>query len=510
VSLALAQNARWKEIVMVPRMSLTRPRTAGRAGGRSPGTRSGATGGLALGLLAAALVLGCAAAARAWGMRPHSWITRAAVDALGPGHVLVRHLGPNADLLPAYCQMADWRRGLITHEGGQSFYADDYLLFPAMPVHLEHDSPDIARTYPPYFRRAVQALRTETPANAARWIGSLLHFVEDNGSPPHAFQTHGELHVRMETWVDQKQINLNGYHPQSLGATEDQALDGLLRRMAGLIAYSRERGRKLRPLAEASRRAAMEPIALESALECGRVVADLLETIGQFVPTETSNGATLRGGLVSKPAPGLESLPAKVVLQGTNYSTLADPSGTFELRNLPPGNYRMFVVRPGSQPVDLPLTLGAGKTEIEDVALPASDPPGNLVRNPEFRLHWIQPQAADHWYRVVKDGATSWESEPLPVEPGRHYRLVVRRKAGTHSGAQVLWSVSPANRIDFVARFVIDHNYGDRMNAEPSLGPDESERVFAAPAQARYAMIAFRGADPPHLVCESVALTAER
>jgi len=28
----------------------------------------------------------------------------------------------------------------------------------------------------------LQALRTETPANAARWVGSLLHFVEDTGS----------------------------------------------------------------------------------------------------------------------------------------------------------------------------------------------------------------------------------------------------------------------------------------------------------------------------------------
>jgi hypothetical protein len=394
-------------------------------------------------LLLAALLLGYAASARAWGTKPHCWITRAAVDALGSGHVLVRHLRSKADLLPTYCQMADWRRGLITRAAGESFYADDYLLFPAMPVHLEHDSPDVEGTYRPYFRRVVQALRTETAANAARWIGSLLHFVEDSGSPPHAFRTHGDLHVRMENWVAQKQINLNGYRPRPFGATGDQALDGFVRRMEGLIAYSRERGRKLRPLAEAGRRAEAEPIELESALECSRVVADLLETLGPFIPAEARNSATLRGTVVSKPVPGLESLPAKVVLERTNFSTLADPSGVFEFRNLPPGDYRMIVVRPGSEPVIRPLALGAAETRVEDVVLPPSDPPGNLLRNPSFRLHWVQPQVADHWYRVVKDGATSWESEPLPVRPGRRYRLVVRWKPGASGSALLLWCISP-------------------------------------------------------------------
>ncbi len=80
-----------------------------------------------------------------------------------------------------------------------------------MERHLDHLVPEVNRTYDPYFRRALQALRTETPLNAARWIGSLLHFVEDTGSPPHPAEIHGDVHSKMENWVDAKQIHLPGY-----------------------------------------------------------------------------------------------------------------------------------------------------------------------------------------------------------------------------------------------------------------------------------------------------------
>lgn len=482
---------------------MTRMRRAAMANARSSATAP------VLALLLAAAFLGCAAPARAWGTKPHSWITRAALDALGSDHVLLRHLGPNAGLLPAYCQIADWRRGLISQEGGESFYADDYLLFPAMPSHLEHDHPDVEGTYRPYFRRVVQALRTESPANAARWIGSLLHFVEDSGSPPHAFQTHGDLHVRMENWVERERIILEGYRPRSFGDTDQAALDGFLRRMDGLTAYSRERGRALRPLAEAGHRAEAEPIELESALECSRVVADLLETLGQLLLARPDRAATLRGEVASVPAPGLESLPAKVMLVGTDCSTLSDRSGSFELRGLPPGEYRTIVVRPGSGSLERRLMIGAGETRVERFVLPASDPPGNLLRNGDFRLHWAEPRGADHWYRVAKDGATSWESEPVPVQPGRRYRLVVRWKAGARGDASLLWCSRPPSAYPLDPGIRVDHNYGDPMTAEPPLVAGEQERTGVAPVGARYALVVVRVPGPPEACCAGVALDPE-
>jgi hypothetical protein len=57
----------------------------------------------------------------------------------------------------------------------------------------------------------------------------------------------GELHSRMEGWLDGKAISAGQYTPQPLGTGDDDALSGFLPRMEGLIAYSRERAEKLRP-----------------------------------------------------------------------------------------------------------------------------------------------------------------------------------------------------------------------------------------------------------------------
>ena len=78
------------------------------------------------------------------------------------------------------------------------FYANDYLLFPAAPSQFDHMPPGVLGAYRPFFLRSLQALRTESPSNAARWIGSLLHFVTDSGCPPHALGIVGSLHAKME------------------------------------------------------------------------------------------------------------------------------------------------------------------------------------------------------------------------------------------------------------------------------------------------------------------------
>jgi hypothetical protein len=196
----------------------------------------------------------CAVRALAWG--PHAEITQAALDALGTNDLLVRHLGAQAQRLTNYAWMADYRR-LPFEEPGELFYADDYLLFPEAATHWDHICPEVKKTYRPYFRRALQALRTETPRNAARWIGSLLHFVEDTGSPPHAAEIRGTVHTRMETWVDAKLIQIRGYRPQLLGTNDEHALAGFLNRMDGIIAFSKERAKRTRLNVEIGNRKAV-------------------------------------------------------------------------------------------------------------------------------------------------------------------------------------------------------------------------------------------------------------
>ena len=86
------------------------------------------------------------------------------------------------ELAHEYCSMPDVQ--------GRSFndfyYVNDYLLIRQCPQqcvqYLRHDVPEVQQTFVPYFRRALQALRTETPVNACRQIGPILHYVEDAGT----------------------------------------------------------------------------------------------------------------------------------------------------------------------------------------------------------------------------------------------------------------------------------------------------------------------------------------
>src|SRR5262249_16892135 len=158
----------------------------------------------------------------------------------------------------------------------QLFYADDYLIFPGVARHLDHILPEVKETFRPYFKRAVQALRTENSTNAARWIGSLLHFAEDAGPPPHAAQTRGDIHTKMENWVDAKLMHIRDYQARLLGTTEEGALEGFMKRMDELVEFSKIRGNKLRIPVTIGNRTAVMPVVLECALETSRMVADLL------------------------------------------------------------------------------------------------------------------------------------------------------------------------------------------------------------------------------------------
>src|SRR5690606_25787360 len=134
--------------------------------------------------------------------------------------------------------------------------------------------PGVQVTFEPYFHRALQALRTENPVNACRQLGPLVHFVEDVGAPPHANEECPH-HTELENWVDAGQISIRGYQPRLLGRTDEEALQGLLARIAEVVKFSTERADRALPLvsAESPDHAQVEPIILESALESARLTA---------------------------------------------------------------------------------------------------------------------------------------------------------------------------------------------------------------------------------------------
>ncbi len=370
------------------------------------------------------------APAAAWG--PHPEITQAALNVLPEMEKWKRLLGDhNIQQLTHYCWMPDYRGRDLG-----PFYADDYLLIRKMPYHIGHTMPTVQLAFEPYFRRALQAFRTETPTNACRQLGPILHFVEDVGAPPHAKPNcphHGEL----ENWVNAQAIQIRGYKPQLLGKTDDEAWEGLRRRIEGLVAFSTQRAERALPLVSAPNpdRSQVEPIILESALESARVTADMLYTVFKLGLEWASpaDAAGLKGTITASPLPANEDQEAQVVLTDTDYATLTETMpetdksqwrGEFSFRNLPPGEYTVVVYRVGSQPATAKVRLEPGKTAQLDVQLPSAEPAGNLVYNPDGRLHLLPNPTPDRW---TKQGNT-YTSAPITLKRRMTYGCGAVRK----------------------------------------------------------------------------------
>ncbi|MBO0861047.1 MAG: hypothetical protein J2P21_21695, partial [Chloracidobacterium sp.] len=306
----------------------------------------------------------CAIPQETWAWGPHERIVDAALSAIPAEDGLGMRLGVDARRLRLYVWMGDWRNTFVVVRESwdvsgkewsllqEQIYANDYLIFPQAPRHYEHEMPDVGYTWEPFFLRTLQALRTETPQNAARWMGSLLHFVTDSAAPPHALGIHGEAHTRMENWIDGSKIVIPGYRPQLLGPTDNEALQGYLARMRGLIEFSKERAERLRPLVDVNNRQASEPIVLESAIESAKVTADMIHTLLVLAARpDTSAKSDLYAQVEAPSIRGIEALPIKMVLLSTSYSTTSEPlemrpesyQGTIELHKLPPGVYQPVV-----------------------------------------------------------------------------------------------------------------------------------------------------------------------
>lgn len=361
--------------------------------------------------------------AYAWGTA-HTEITRHAFRSLPSSDRAEARLG-GVRQMEDYCWGADYQ-GDVT----ATYYVDDYLLFPGFPRYSSHLMPEVSSTWKPYFLRTLQALRGESPQNAARWMGALLHYVEDSGSPPHAFPQTGGLHTRMENFIYNHDIRLPDYQPRELGRTEEAALDGLSQRLEGLVAFSRERGEKLAPLAAVDGRAASEPLTLECAKETMRVVADVAHTLLRLSEAGPRPGTgSVRGMLRAPVMAEFPMAPTKVLIEETPYATIADPAprlagdteyrGTFALGDLPPGRYTVAFMRTGCKTLRKKVTIKRGKSQELKLRLEADSPQGNLVRNPDFSVHWLRGNAPDCWTRSGSD----WVSAPFRVVPGEIYEL---------------------------------------------------------------------------------------
>jgi hypothetical protein len=392
----------------------------------------------------------------AWGTESHAYIVDAALSVLPLQDDITLRLGQNASLLRTLVQMGDWNDCLVevrqqwTVSGidypslNSVFYANDNLLFPESPRLRDHGLPDVAATYVPFFDRSLQALRTESPLNAARWIGALLHYVTDSGSPPHAAGIRGETHIKMENWLDASRIDMTGYSPRLLGNSDAEARGAYVRRMQALVAYSRLRAGQLQPAIKQNDRSACELIELESAPETAKVVADLLHTL--FVLSEHHGESDrLTADITAPQTPGFDALPAKLMFLGSGFSTLSETAslrpgiyrGRFIMHDLPPGSYKAVISRPGCQTLELDrIILRPNKSLSLHWELKAQKVP-NLIQNSDFSLRWVENNRPDYWRFDTRQNA--WISGNVKAVIGKTYQLAVDADAAQSQQISLQW-----------------------------------------------------------------------
>ena len=171
---------------------------------------------------------------------------------------------------------------------------------------------------------------------------------------------------------------------------------------------------------------------MESALESARVTADLLHTLGALQakagPIEGTGG--LVGTITTQP--GTDTVVAKIILLGTDCSTLADAEGHYEFRNLPPAQYQVAFMQPASRPQTAQAIIEAAKQTRLDIGLPSTDPPGSLLRNGDFSVSWMCKDVPDGWYKAgnLKSPTVQWYSEPFTVKLGQTLRLTANWNPG--------------------------------------------------------------------------------
>ena len=231
---------------------------------------------------------------------------------------------------------------------------------------------------------------------------------------------------------------------------------------------------------------------LESALETSRVVADLLYTLGQLAGQNVASAA-LRGTVASAAPAGMEKLPAKIMLLGTMYSTLADAEGRYEFQHLPAGSYQLAVIRPGCDDAVAEVKLSADQETVQDFALPSDPATGNLLRNPSLESVWLAPTNPDGWYPVHRRSEHYWESDLLPLKAGAKYQLRVEWQAD--AAEQIVMRLLPGSGVN-----VANTNL-------PPLAAGQREAVFEVPAGITTARVLIFGQNSPASICRHLSVS---
>lgn len=86
------------------------------------------------------------------------------------------------------------------------------------------------------FLRAAHALREGRLEDGCRYLGVMLHYIQDSGSMPHVQPIHRNFHVKAT-----EAIRLEGYAPRLLGKTPEEASQSLSARVRELTEWTEQR-----------------------------------------------------------------------------------------------------------------------------------------------------------------------------------------------------------------------------------------------------------------------------
>jgi hypothetical protein len=263
--------------------------------------------------------------------------------------------------------------------------------------------------------------------------------------------------------------------------------------MEELVARNSVIARQMVPFADANDRARLEPMALDCARETAKVTADVIHTLLVLSARYAGgNNASIEISILAPALPEHPALAAKLMLLGTNYSTMSEAgsignlayAGSLVLRNLPAGTYRAAVERQGARTYfSEPFTLRANQHTTFSWALQQAAVENNLVPNADLTLHWLTPKAPDHWrYDEAHKG---WISDNIPVVAGNSYSASIDRVSGATAKVELEWMAQ---------------HWLATTDKRMDLSATQSGRSVqvVAPAKAVYVRFVVEGQTPPN------------
>jgi hypothetical protein len=234
---------------------------------------------------------------QAWYTENHQRIARAGLAQLPTADREM--LGASLDSLAnAYCMYPDWYRDVVRKKNKAMIahykpYVQLPLLEDLVSWHITEDTDSETCFYivSTLMQRAVTHLQVGDTDQAAQYMGSLVHFIEDNACPVHVIDNKllADLHPipeRLKPFILHRQveeptfpIDIRGYTPQILGTTIIDAAHAVYPRFRSNRKNARNQAAPILEAIYADNRTVADQYRAQAAIPAAQLLADVVHTI---------------------------------------------------------------------------------------------------------------------------------------------------------------------------------------------------------------------------------------